>query len=48
MIQPGFFDLDYRLRKIDSTGDPLAKIENWFEKPGLRYGSDGNIIGLIV
>lgn len=27
MIQPGFFDLDNRLRKIDSNGDPLTKIE---------------------
>ena len=32
MIQPGFFDLQDRLHKIDKTGDPLAKINetvNW-------------------
>ncbi|PID75982.1 MAG: IS5/IS1182 family transposase [Deltaproteobacteria bacterium] len=26
MFQPGFFDLDNRMRKIDSNGDPLTKI----------------------
>ncbi len=26
MFQPGFFDLDKRMRKIDSNGDPLTKI----------------------
>lgn len=26
MIQPGFFDLQDRLHKIDKNGDPLAKI----------------------
>jgi IS5 family transposase len=26
MVQPGFFDLDQRMRKIDSNGDPLTKI----------------------
>lgn len=25
MFQPGFFDLDKRMRKIDSNGDPLTK-----------------------
>ena len=32
MIQPGFFDLQDRLHKIDKNGDPLAKINetvNW-------------------
>jgi len=27
MFQPGFFDLDKRMRKIDSNGDPLTKID---------------------
>ena len=32
MFQPGFFDFDKRLSKIDKQGDPLAKIDkavNW-------------------
>ena len=28
MFQPGFFDLDNRMHKIDKNGDPLSKIEN--------------------
>ncbi len=27
MIQPGFFDLQDRLHKIDKNGDPLTKIK---------------------
>lgn len=27
MFQPGFFDLDQRMQKIDSNGDPLTKID---------------------
>jgi len=31
MIQPGFFDLQDRLHKIDKNGDPLTKINETVE-----------------
>ena len=44
MIQPGFFDLQDRLHKIDKNGDPLAKINetvNWeLFRPALEKARD--------
>lgn len=44
MIQPGFFDLQDRLHKIDKNGDPLAKINetvNWeLFRPALEKSRD--------
>lgn len=44
MIQPGFFDLQDRLHKIDKNGDPLAKINetvNWeIFRPALEKARD--------
>jgi len=44
MIQPGFFDLQDRLLKIDKNGDPLAKINetvNWeVFRPALEKARD--------
>ena len=44
MIQPGFFDLQDRLHKIDKNGDPLAKINetvNWeMFRPALEKARD--------
>ena len=46
MIQPGFFDLQDRLHKIDKNGDPLAKINetvNWeMFRPALEKARDKN------
>ena len=46
MIQPGFFDLQDRLHKIDKNGDPLAKINetvNWeMFRPVLEKARDKN------
>jgi len=44
MIQPGFFDLQGRLHKIDKNGDPLTKINetvNWdVFRPALEKARD--------
>ena len=44
MIQPGFFDLQDRLHKIDKNGDPLTKINetvNWdMFRPALEKARD--------
>ncbi|MCL2790913.1 MAG: IS5 family transposase [Desulfobulbus sp.] len=44
MIQPGFFDLQDRLHKIDKNGDPLARINetvNWeMLRPALEKARD--------
>ena len=44
MIQPGFFDLQDRLHKIDKDGDPLTKINstvNWeIFRPALGKARD--------
>lgn len=46
MIQPGFFDFDDRLHKIDKNGDPLSKINatvDWeIFRPGLERARDKN------
>lgn len=46
MIQPGFFDFEERLHKIDKTGDPLTKINevvNWeIFRPALEKARDKN------
>jgi Transposase domain (DUF772). len=44
MIQPGFFDLQDRLHKIDKNGDPLTRINeivNWeMFRPALEKARD--------
>ena len=46
MIQPGFFDLQDRLHKIDKNGDPLAKINETIKwemfRPALEKARDKN------
>lgn len=46
MIQPGFFDFEDRLRKIDKNGDPLAKINDTVDweifRPRLEKARDKN------
>lgn len=46
MFQPGFFDFENRLRKIDKNGDPLVKIEKAVDweifRPSLEKARDKN------
>ena len=46
MVQPGFFDFEDRLYKIDKTGDPLTKINETVDweifRPRLEKARDKN------